>query len=193
MPFQGVKQVAAKALRRSDLGQNGRMIPSTYLLVLGERKAIYWVLTKSRTAFPEGRARQASVLREGDSLLLYSTRGAWHNPTRDRGRIIGEARVTSEVRALRQPVDIAGRLFYSGCSLDIGPVAPYGHGVDLASLVPRLDMFPNKETWSVRLRNSIVAVPPVDLAVIRQHMTAVPMAPVESVLPGYRKAARLGV
>ena len=168
------------------------MSPATYLLVLGERKAIYWVLSKSRTAFPEGRARQVSALREGDSMLLYSTRGAWHNPTRDRGRIIGEARVSSEVRSLRQPVEIAGRSFYSGCSLDIESVAPYGQGVDLASLVPKLTMFPRKETWSVRLRNSIVLVPPADLALIRERMLSVQMTPVQSALPGYRKAARLG-
>lgn len=179
--------------RQSALGKNGAMSPASYLLILGERKAIYWVLSKSRTAFPEGRAGQASALREGDTLLLYSTRGAWHNPTRDRGRIIGEAKVSSPVRNLRKPVDIAGRQFHSGCRLEIGPVAPYGQGVDLAGLVSQLAMFPQKGTWSVRLRNSIVMVPPADLTLIRERMRAVPMTTVEAALPDYRKAARLGV
>lgn len=166
------------------------MTASCYLLVLGEREAIYWVLSQSRTAFVEGRSRQSMRLSEGDILLLYSTRGAWRNPTRDRGRVIAEAIVTSAPKRLRTPIEVAGREFTTGVDLALDGVAPYGQGVDLAALVPQLAMFPDKASWSARLRTSLLAVPSTDLRILRRELK--PLAcPLADVLPGYRQAARL--
>ncbi|HKF79950.1 MAG TPA: hypothetical protein VKB17_03920, partial [Thermoleophilaceae bacterium] len=66
---------------------------ATYLLILGEREALAWVLREQRMAFSARRARSASALTLGDRLLLYTTRGCFHNPTRDRGRVIGAGEV----------------------------------------------------------------------------------------------------
>src|SRR6202051_2908697 len=67
-----------------------------YLLVIGERDALAWVLTTQRMAVPDYRSREVSALEPGDQLFLYTTRGCFHNPTRDRGRVVGVAKATTD-------------------------------------------------------------------------------------------------
>jgi hypothetical protein len=141
-----------------------------YLLVLGEREAIRWVLREQRMAFPSTRRAEVSALEVGDELFLYTTRGAWHNPTRDRGRVIGHATVASAVRAFDQPLEISGRQFHSGCRLRIDSVAPYPSGVVLASLVDRLAVFPKPHAWSAYLRRALLQLPEVDVALLAQEL-----------------------
>ena len=171
-------------------GTMGDMSSTTSLLVLGERRAIFWVLSNSRTAFVEARGSQARSLAVGDTLLLYATRQAWRNPTRDRGRIIAEAEVTQEAVALETPLTIADRDFGYEVALRIRGVAPYPHGVELSVLVPQLQVFPDKRSWSARLRTSILRLPSADArllgATLRPHLR-----PVSEVIEGYRLAARL--
>jgi len=118
-------------------------VSAAYLVVLGEREAIAWVLREQRMAFPATRRAEVTRLAPGDRLFLYATRGAWHNPTRDRGRIIGTATVDCPVRALEAPLEIAGMTFHSGCRLRIEGVIPYPGGVELQPLVSRLALFRN--------------------------------------------------
>jgi len=63
---------------------------AAYLLVLGDREAIAWVLREQRMAFPRTPRAEVAAAAPGDRLYLYSPRGAWHNPTHDRGRVIGD-------------------------------------------------------------------------------------------------------
>ncbi|WP_181019914.1 hypothetical protein [Nonomuraea typhae] len=53
-------------------------------------------------------------LKIGDELLVLTTRGCWHNPGRDRTRVIGRAHVTSAVRTYETPVTIAEGEFTRG-------------------------------------------------------------------------------
>lgn len=131
-------------------------VTSTYLLVLGEREAIVWVLREQRMAFPATPRAEVARLAKGDQLFLYATRGAWHNPTRDRGRVIGRATVKSPVTAFDTPLEIAGMSFVSGCALRIDGLAPYPGGLELAPLVPSLDAFPNPTAWSIYLRRPLL-------------------------------------
>jgi hypothetical protein len=55
-------------------------------------------------AFPSYRAREVAPLRVGDPLFLYTTRGCFHSPKRDRGRVIGIAEATSAAEQLDAPV-----------------------------------------------------------------------------------------
>jgi hypothetical protein len=64
-----------------------------YLMLIAERDALAWVIRSSRAAFPANRSTDAQQLSPGDVLLLYTTRGCYHNPSRDRGRVIGEAEI----------------------------------------------------------------------------------------------------
>jgi hypothetical protein len=72
------------------------MRPAAYLRVLGERRALAWVLGSRRIAFPEQRRADAQALQVDDRLFLYATRGCFHNPGRDLGRVIGTASVAGD-------------------------------------------------------------------------------------------------
>jgi hypothetical protein len=138
------------------------------LLVISEREALNWLLRERRMAFPRRGAASAHALRPGDVLLLYVTRGAFHNPTRDRGRVIGEVTVASQVRDLDEPLVVAGRGFSTACALSVRALCPRGSGVELSPLVDRLDAFPQKHAWSAAMRRTLVPLPPRDTELLRR-------------------------
>lgn len=133
-----------------------------YLLVLSEREALVWVLEHKRMAFPIHRRSEVIGLSRGDRLLLYTTRGCFHNPTRDRGRVVGVAYAASSVSVLEPPVTVAGRDFGLGCRLTVGTLAPFPRGVELAPLVSQLSVFPDPASWSARMRRPLVPLPEAD-------------------------------
>lgn len=150
---------------------------ASYLLVISDRDALAWIVREKRMAFPVLRRREVSRLRPGDELLLYTTRGCFHNPTRDRGRLIGIASATSAVNDLDPAVHVAGRDFPLGCDLQITRLAPLrGGGVELAPLVSRLRVFPDPASWSVRLRRPMLALPPSDARFLRRQIERVATA-----------------
>jgi hypothetical protein len=157
---------------------------ASYLLILGDRQAIAWVLREQRMAFPATSRSEVAALRPGDELLIYTTRGAYRNPTRDRGRVIGRAVVTSQPRPLDEPVVIAGRSFPTGCDLRLDTLADWGTGVNLKSLVSELSVFPNPAAWSIMLRRPLLRLPAEDAAKIRQHLAPLAKDP-QSSLAGY--------
>ncbi|MBM0236532.1 hypothetical protein JNW88_04000 [Micromonospora sp. ATA32] len=135
---------------------------NTYLVILGDREAISWVLREQRMAFPATPRAAVAALAADDRLLLYATRGAWHNPTRDRGRIIGTATARSAARMLDAPIEIVGRTFVSGCDLRIDGLVPYPGGLELQPVVEQLSAFPKPEAWSIYLRRALLALPTSD-------------------------------
>jgi len=139
---------------------------NSYLLVLGEREAIGWVLHEQRMAFPATRRPELDRLAIGDQLFVYATRGAWRNPSRDRGRIIAIAAVASLVHRFDLPIEVAGREFHSGCRIRIDRIVPYPGGVELQPLVGRMNAFPKPESWSVYLRRTLLPLPGEDAAVV---------------------------
>src|SRR4051812_31681325 len=94
-------------------------------------------------AFPRRPIRAVAALEEDDELLLYTTRGCFGNPTRDLGRLIGLARVTSRVGPLDEPATIGGRDFVSGCDIALSVLAPARTGVPLVDHVSDLAVFPD--------------------------------------------------
>lgn len=111
------------------------------------------------SAPPQG---QVAKLAADDRLFLYATRGAWRNPTRDRGRIIGTAVARSAVRMLSVHFELAGRTFVSGCSLEIEGLVPYPNGLELQPLVKQLAAFPRTDAWSIYLRRALRPLPASD-------------------------------
>ncbi|HEX6968478.1 MAG TPA: hypothetical protein VF174_06685 [Micromonosporaceae bacterium] len=142
----------------------------SYLVILGERDAIRWVLREQRMAFPATPRAEVAALAAGDRLFLYATRGAWHNPTRDRGRIIGVATARSSARVLDEPVEIAGRTFVSGCTLHIEGLVPYPGGLELQPLVEQLSAFPKPHAWSIYLRRPLLALPGADASLLDERL-----------------------
>jgi hypothetical protein len=122
-----------------------------YLLPISDREPLEWILSASRTAFPSYRRREADALGVGDKLLLYTTRGCFRNPTRDRGRVIGVATVESKARELERPVEFGGREFPLLVELSFDMLAPRERGVELAPLISRLGRsFPKPEAGPQR-------------------------------------------
>lgn len=161
---------------------------TAYLLVLGDREAIAWVLREQRMAFPRTPRADVAALAPGDRLYLYATRGAWHNPTRDRGRVIGTARVESPVRTLDSPLEIAGRTFHTGCALSVGGLVPYPGGVDVRPLVPELAAFPKPHAWSIYLRRVLLRLPPADARLLDRALRSM-LASRDEALASYQRAA----
>jgi hypothetical protein len=162
---------------------------ASYLLVISDRNALAWVVREQRMAFPALRRREVTRLRPGDALLLYTTRGCFHNPTRDRGRLIGIATATSAVTDLDPAIQVAGREFPLGCDLQIERLAPLRGGVELAPLVSRLRVFPDPASWSARLRRPLLALPAGDARLLRRQIEGVAGAASE-VAADYAGAAR---
>lgn len=127
-----------------------------YLLPIADGDALIWIVSEQRTALPPGRTREADAVRPGDRLFLYTTRGCFRNPTRDRGRVIGCAAVTEGSRRLPQPIQFGRREYSIGLRFRIGSLAPIREGVELAPLVNVLATFPEPSSWSARLRRALV-------------------------------------
>jgi hypothetical protein len=143
---------------------------ASYLLIIGEAEALRWIVANERMAFAAHRTRDASRIATGDRLLLFTTRGCFHNPTRDRSRLVGEAEVTSEVTPLDDPLEIAGREFSSACDLTLLTLAPFRQGVEFVPLVKRLSIFPDERSWPVRLRRTLVPLPAGDADLLRHEL-----------------------
>ncbi|SFD72855.1 hypothetical protein [Streptomyces aidingensis] len=143
---------------------------ATHLLIISARKPLAWVLENQRMAFPSGRRRRAAGPAQGDEVLLYTTRGCFGNPTRDLGRVMGLATVTSEVRPLDEPVLFGERRFAEGCTLHIDGLAPLRKGVILRDLVDRLKVFPKPDHWSVYLRRASLRLPGSDAALVKREL-----------------------
>ena len=156
----------------------------TYILPIADREPLAWILAEQRTAFPPWRAREAGALEPGDRLLLYTTRGCFHNPTRDRGRIIGLATVTDRSSPLRRPVRFGEREYPVGVLFRIERLAPRRQGVEIAPLVSRLASFPNPRAWSGRMRRALVPLAPEDAKFLVHELEQV-APPYPEALVGY--------
>ncbi len=139
---------------------------SGWVVVLAEAEGLRWVLERSRMAWTEASARRASRIRPGDRIVLYVARGAFHNPTRDESQLLGLAEVTSPVRRLPRPIELAGKTFVVGCDLRFETVLPERHGVPIRPLVGRLSFVKRKDVWGQYFRSGLVQVPVRDLQVL---------------------------
>jgi hypothetical protein len=161
----------------------------SYLLVISDARPLAWVLAEQRMAFPTLGKSRAATFEIGDELFIYTTRGCFHRPTRDRGRVIGLALVSSDVRDLAEPVVFNERRYTSGCTLDIQGVAPLHEGVELRPLVPQLNAFQDGDAWSVRLRQPPVPLDEQDAALLKRELNPL-IEPLSSHLDAYIKAGR---
>ncbi|MFB7761519.1 hypothetical protein [Streptomyces xiamenensis] len=159
----------------------------THLMIISNRDALSWVVTEQRMAFPAGRSRLARSVREGDEVLLYTTRGCFGNPTRDRGRLMGRATVSSPVHVLPEPLHLGERVFPEECSLDIHALADWRRGIVLSDLVPRLEVFPDPSAWSVRMRRAVLTLPITDAKLLRTTVAPL-LRPYSEAVDVYRQA-----
>ena len=141
---------------------------SAYLLIIGDRRALGWILTTRRMAFSEPLRSEPRRLSSGDTLLLYTTRGCFKNPSRDRGRVIGEATVLSAPERAADPLVIGDRVFPFLCDLRLTKLAALGSGPELAEHVPELHALnASGRGWATRLRRPLVPLDDHDAAHLR--------------------------
>lgn len=159
-------------------------MPSDFLLIIGDREPLAWILTEQKMAFPSYRGKEAGQVAKGDHLFLYTTRGCFHNPGRDRGRIIGEATVTSEITTLKKPVEFAEQSFPMGCSLGITGLVSKDEGPEMTGLVDQLNLFPDSKSWGVRLRRVLVPLDKHDAGLLHTKLARV-MKPLTEARTGY--------
>lgn len=143
---------------------------TAYLVVLGEREAILWVLLNQQMAFPLTPRREVSALRPGDELVLLTTRAAYHNPVRDRTRVIGTATVESKVAQLDPQVEIAGRAFASGCLIKLETLAPYLTGPEIGPLVSQIHALRGQKNWGMLLRKPLVPIDDSDVVLLKRKL-----------------------
>lgn len=130
-----------------------------HLAVIGDREALIWVLENQRVAFPRPRYHHIfPTLQPGDVLYLYTTRGCYKNPTRDRGLIIGSATVTEPMGTSEEPLHVRERELPLEAPIAIKSLAPVGDGINLADEVARMTSFPKPDSWSVYLRRSLFQI-----------------------------------
>lgn len=154
--------------------------PANYLLVIGEREALVWILRERRMAFPGTSRREVDSLAVGDRLFLTTTRSCFHNQTRDATRVIATATVLSAVTLLKTPLQIAAREFTRECGLLIKVLAPYREGVELAPLVDKLDAFSGASSWGMRLRRPLVSISAADASLLERRLESVCLDPESS-------------
>jgi hypothetical protein len=146
---------------------------SDYLLPIADREPLAWIIEQQRTAVGAHRRTEAEKLDPGDRILLYTTRGCFRNPTRDRGLIIGQADVVNPARVLPEPMCFRGREYPIGVDLRIRSLAPIRHGVELAPIVGQLQSFPNKKAWSGYLRRALVPITASDADILAAALARV--------------------
>lgn len=135
---------------------------SGWLFVIGEREGLRWVLTQQQMAF---RAHVPTVrLSEGDDVVVYATRGCWHNPTRDFAQVAAIGRIASPVCV--EPVDVAGEIMAAHCALDLDVVLPERAGLPFSDLLECLQLTQGRTSWGPLFRRTIVALPPADVHTI---------------------------
>lgn len=142
-----------------------------YLMLVATSTGLAYVLRERKMAFPPTREVGREVrLEVGDRLLLYTTRSVFG----DRGRVIGTAEVASPSSPLKKQLTIAGRAYTTGCDLRFTGLAALGEGVVLADIAEDLMVFqPNPKAWAVRMRRSLLQLPPEDVALIMTQLKPV--------------------
>ena len=130
---------------------------AAYLLPISDREPLMWILRERKTAFPSYRRSDAERLAPGDLMLLYTTRGCFHNPPRDRGRVIGVATAKRAAERLNMPIRFGERDFPIGVDLQLHSLVPRDDGIELAPMVASLPRtFPNPQAWSATMRRALV-------------------------------------
>jgi hypothetical protein len=149
-----------------DLERQGR----TWVVVLGDRDGLRWVVKNDMMAWTKGSARKAAEIRCGDGLILYVTRGAFHNPARGEAQLVAEVRALEQPRPLAQPFLLAGRTFVSACRLRFTLLLPEKKGAPVRPIVENLAFVRRKDTWGQYFRSGLIEVPGEDFDVMAQAL-----------------------
>ncbi len=135
-----------------------------WLIVIGYRAALEWVLDNGRMAFRETVA--TDTIAQGDLFAIYATQRAladWKRVPQE-SRIVALGTIGSKVSAdLRTVADMP---LHKSCDLRIKYRLPLDEGILFRPLIPQLSFIKSKETWAGYLHRTLVPLPDRDFRVI---------------------------
>ncbi len=138
-----------------------------WVWVFGEIKGLRWVLEDETMAFPDHAGAKVRSMSKGDEAIIYTTRGAFHNPTRDVARLGGIIEVAGEASD-RKAVEIAGREFTWTVPIRVETILPERTGPEVKPLAPKLSIVKKPEVWGQYFRSSPIEVNESDFIVMEQ-------------------------
>lgn len=143
---------------------------TSWLFVLGESEAVEWVVQNRVMAFRDG--IRTNELRPKDRFVVYVSRGAFHNPTRDEAQVVASGIVTSQVES--KPVTVCGERFKQSVRIRFdGIPLKARHGVPFVPCVPKLRFIRKKESWGCYVRRSLIRIEDRDYELLADAIAAV--------------------
>lgn len=124
-----------------------------WVWVFGTIEGLRWVLQNQQMAFPPSAASRARRIQKGDQAVLYTSRGAYHNPTRDDTRLAGVATVTGPCEPVER-LKIAGREFTWACPVRVDTQLPEREGPAVREVAPQLELVKRPDVWGQYFRHS---------------------------------------
>lgn len=140
-----------------------------WIWIFGEAAGLRWVVENQQMAFPPAAATRARRIRAGDRAVLYTSRGAFHNPTRDEARLVGLATATGACEPC-EPIEIAGREFTWACPITVDVLLPERQGPSVRELAGWLELVKRPEAWGGYFRSSPIEVSEHDWRVLIDAM-----------------------
>ena len=107
-----------------------------WVWVIGEAAGLRWVVENETMAFADHAAGRIRPMAAGDTAVLYVTRGAHHNPTRDVARLAGIATVVGHLAREPKPIEIA----VQGMNVCAIPNAPVHAGISEGQALQYFEM-----------------------------------------------------
>lgn len=130
----------------------------TVIFVVGSRSALEYILDKQVMAFRS--SVKTEVLSAGMRFAIYTTRGAYGNPSKDRSQVLAIGRLVSGVTD--QPHSIGNELFPQSCQLRIEARLPWRNGLAFDPLVDELAFVGGRRRYASVFHRTIVKVPVAD-------------------------------
>ena len=164
--------------------------PQSHLLILGNPVGLAWVLTNQKMAFSERRVKQAQHLVVGDRVFVYASSRAFRNPKVKRGSVIADAVIRTAISQVK-PINIRGLSYPYVVEMALQRLAPPGTGVELSQHIDRLDLFPDRRTWTSRIRRTIAPLSESDASFLAGKLGAVAKRDRHEALRGYEALASM--
>jgi len=139
-----------------------------WVWIFGERAGLRWVVEHQQMAFGGAGAARSTGLAVGDLAIIYVSRGAFHNPTRDAARLGGLAEVVGPLR--EDPVEIGGRDFTHQVAVQFVVLLAERSGPEVRPFVGNLDLVRNPSAWGTYFRTSPLKVTERDFNVMRDEV-----------------------
>lgn len=140
-----------------------------WLIVIGEREGLRWVIEHQRMAFRDTVKGKPSA---GDPFAIYVSRGAFHNPGRDEAQVLGLGTFKTGIE--RRATTVGDERYARTARLDISEVRPERQGLPFRPLVEDLTFIAKKSGWAAYVRQTLVPIPQADFDLIARRLREFP-------------------